>query len=49
VGVTGFALEEAAAVGGAWSITPQGVIDTAAEHTVTVPAIGVMKVFRLKK
>lgn len=50
LGVTGFALEEAAAVSGAaWSNTPQGVIDTATEHTVTVPAIGVMKVFRLKK
>ena len=48
--VTGFTLEEAGALSGSpWSNTPQSVVDTATEHTVTVPAIGVMKVFRLKK
>ena len=50
LGVTGFTLQEAAAVSGSpWSSTPQSVVDTATEHTVTVPANGVMKVFRLKK
>src|SRR5262249_19815367 len=50
LGATGFTLEEAPAVsGGPWSDTPQSVVDTAIEHTVTVPAIGLMKVFRLKK
>jgi hypothetical protein len=50
VTVSSFTLEEADAVSGSpWSNTPQSVVDTAAEHTVTVPAIGVMKVFRLKK
>jgi len=48
--VTGFTLEEApAASGGPWSDTPQSVVDSATEHTITVPAIGVMKVFRLKQ
>ena len=50
VGVSGFILQEAAAVSGSpWSTTPQAIIDTATEHTVTVPAAGMMKVFRLKK
>jgi len=48
--VTGFTLEEATAVSNtSWNNTLQSVVDTAAEHTVTVPANGVMKVFRLKK
>jgi hypothetical protein len=48
--VTGFTLEEAAALNGSpWSNTPQSVVDTATEHTVTVPAVNVMRVFRLKK
>jgi len=50
VSVTGFALEEAASPSGAvWTNTPQSVVDTATDHTVTVPANGVIKVFRLKK
>jgi hypothetical protein len=31
-----------------WTSTPQPVVDTATEHTVIVPAIGLMKSFRLK-
>ena len=50
VTVTGFTLEEAPAASSTpWNNTPQPVVDTAAEHTVTVPANGLMKVFRLKK
>lgn len=50
VGVTGFALEETSTVGSAvWTATPQSVVDTAAEHTITVPASGVTKCYRLKK
>jgi len=50
VTVTGFTLEEAPAVSNTpWNNTPQSVVDTAAEHAVTVPANGIMKVFRLKK
>lgn len=32
-----------------WTSTPQSVVDTATEHTVTVPASGLMKCFRLTK
>ena len=50
VSVTGFSLENSAAVSGAaWNVTPQPIVDTADEHTVTVPASGVIRVFRLKK
>jgi hypothetical protein len=50
VSVAGFTLEEAAALSGSpWSNTPQAVVDNGMEHTVTVPAVGVVKVFRLKK
>ena len=49
VNVTGFTLEEASSVTGVWNNTPQAVVDTANEHTVTVPATNVIKVFRLKK
>jgi hypothetical protein len=50
LGVSGFILQEAASVSGSpWSTTPQAVVDTATEHTVTLPAAGMMKVFRLKK
>jgi hypothetical protein len=31
-----------------WTSTPQQVVDTATEHTVTVPAGALMKCFRLK-
>lgn len=47
--VTGFTLEECAALGkGAWASTPDLIVDTATEHTVTVPAAGVIKCYRLK-
>src|SRR6186997_886498 len=38
VSVTGFALEETPSMGplSTWSATPQAVVDTATEHTVTV-------------
>jgi hypothetical protein len=49
-GVTGFSLEERPSIGGGtWNATPQSILDTASEHTVSVPASGVMKIFRLKK
>ena len=49
VSVTGFTLQESlAASEGVWNATPQAVVDTATEHTVTVPAAGVMKCYRLK-
>lgn len=49
VSVTGFTLEETTAVAsGAWSAVPDPVVDTATEHTVTVPAAGVIKCYRLK-
>jgi hypothetical protein len=48
--VAGFSLQETTNLkSGPWSTTPQSVVDTATEHTVTVPAQGVVKVFRLKK
>jgi hypothetical protein len=51
VSVTGFTLEETATVAqpNSWSATPQSVVDTATEHTVTVPAVGVIKCYRLRK
>lgn len=51
VSVTGFTLEETvtAAQPNSWSAAPQAVVDTATEHTVTVPAAGVIKCYRLKK
>lgn len=51
VSVTGFTLEETPTVAklNNWSATPQSVVDTATEHTVTVPAVGVIKCYRLRK
>lgn len=51
VNVTGFTLEETVTVTqpNNWSATPQAVVDTATEHTVTVPAVGVIKCYRLRK
>jgi hypothetical protein len=50
LGVTGFTLEETASAAqpNSWSATPQSVVDTATEHTVTVPANGLVKCYRLK-
>lgn len=48
VNVTGFTLEECPALNsGTWSATAQSIVDTATEHTVTVPALGVIKCYRL--
>ena len=51
VNVSGFTLEELlnSAQPNGWSATPLPVVDTAAEHTVTVPAPGVCKCFRLMR
>ena len=49
VNVTGFTLEESSALGkGLWAPTSDAVVDTATEHTVTIPGAGVIKCFRLK-
>lgn len=46
---TGFFLQETPSLSApVWTSAPQSVVDTATEHTVTVPAIGLMKSFRLK-
>jgi len=46
----GYLLEEAVALSGAaWTNTPQSIVDLPTGHTVTVPASGVIKVFRLRK
>ncbi len=47
----GFALEESTntAQGCSWSATPQSVVDTATEHTVTALATGLVKFYRLKR
>jgi hypothetical protein len=50
VGVAGFSLEETTVPSnGPWSPTPQPVLDTVVDHTVTVPVINLSKVFRLRK
>jgi hypothetical protein len=48
VGVTGFSLEECTTANGSWSVAPQPVVNTATEHTVTVPAVSLIKCYRLK-
>jgi hypothetical protein len=46
----GWLLEETAALNhGKWQAVLTAVSDTATEHTVTVPATGVMKCYRLKQ
>jgi len=50
LGVSGFSLQENPNLSNPmWIATPQAVVDTATEHTVTVPAGGLIKFFRLKK
>lgn len=51
VSASGFALEETtnASQDYSWSATPQPVVDTATEHTVIVPATGLIKCYRLKR
>ena len=47
--VTGFALQETPSLTAPnWTSTPHKIVDTATEHTVTVPAAGIIKCFRLK-
>src|SRR5262252_8683118 len=47
--VTGFILQQTPSLTApVWTSTPQSVVDTATEHTVTLPAAGMMKCFRLK-
>jgi hypothetical protein len=47
--MSGFFLQETPSLSASiWTSTPQSVVDTATEHTVTVPATGLMKCFRLK-
>jgi hypothetical protein len=46
---TGFTLVESTeASGGPWNASPQPMVDSATEHTVTVPAMGIIKCYRLK-
>jgi hypothetical protein len=47
--VSGFELEETIALGGPWNPVRTAVVDTATEHTVTVPAAGNIKCYRLRK
>jgi hypothetical protein len=48
--VTGFVLEETTNVAsGVWTPAQGTAADTATEHTLTTPAAGVIKAFRLKK
>jgi hypothetical protein len=49
--VSGFTLEMTTTVEqpNSWIATPQPVVDTASEHTVTVPVLGVTKCYRLMK
>ncbi|EEF62874.1 hypothetical protein [Pedosphaera parvula] len=50
VGISGFSLEETGAPdSGLWSPTSQAVLDTDTTHTVTVPAVNIIKCYRLKK
>ena len=47
---TGFTLEECTMYGkGAWNATPESLVDTPTEHTITVPAAGLIKCYRLKQ
>jgi hypothetical protein len=51
VSATGFTLQETLNVAqpNSWSPTPQAVVDTATEHTVTIQATGTTKCFRLMR
>ncbi len=49
VASTGFVLEETSALGAVkWTPTQATVVDTATEHTITVPAAGIVKCYRLR-
>ena len=46
---SGFLLQETLSLSApVWTLTPEPMVDTATEHTVTVPAAGLTKCFRLK-
>jgi hypothetical protein len=46
---SGFFLQETPSLSApVWTSTPHPIVDTATEHTVTVPAASLMKCFRLK-
>jgi hypothetical protein len=50
VSVTGYTLQETTnLISGAWTPAQGFAADTATEHTLTTPAAGVIKAFRLKK
>lgn len=50
VAVTGFVVEQCTDLTAAtWSPTPRPVADTASEHTVTIPASGIVRCYRLKQ
>jgi hypothetical protein len=50
VDATGWTLQECSNLAeGVWANSQHSVVDTASDHTVTVPASGVVKCYRLKK
>ena len=46
---TGFVLEQTSALGTTWMPTLRPILDTATEHTVTVPASGPLRCYRLRR
>lgn len=46
---TGFVLEQTSTIGATWTTTLRPVLDTATEHTVTVPASGPLRCYRLRR
>lgn len=49
IGADAYQLQFATHLGGAWTNEPSTVLTTRAEHSVTLPAAGVMKYFRLSR
>ena len=49
--LAGFTLEETAnlAQPNSWNAVPQAIVNTTTEHTITVPAAGIIKCYRLRK
>jgi hypothetical protein len=45
----GFVLEQTSALGTTWMPTLRPILDTATEHTVTVPASGPLRCYRLRR
>jgi hypothetical protein len=50
VSANSFTLEQSSTIAqpDQWSVAPQSVVDTATEHTVTVPTAGVVTCYRLR-